>query len=298
MAKGDREREQRKRERERDKERDRDREHGDRDRDRDHHRRPSRAVDSSPTPNPGGSNTALVGGSAAQGILTPAAIAAAAQGKSSRRHTRDRERDRERERERERLGVSVGLGVNPDASLSVQPIAPSSRRGSQQVARGDSKTGLTGGDLGAGSGSGLALPHPYASANMNINGMSPAGSTGAVNSAGGYRTSNVTGSNSPLPPIPNDPRVSGGNDSDGHTYLNNNNGGNHSGYGNTSPYLQGAQANSSMQRTKMVGFPNGVGNGFGNGNGNGTMREQMDEDGKERYGEHKGGFWSVFCCRA
>lgn len=170
---------------------------------------------------------------------------------------------------------------------------------SQQVARGDSKTGL-GGDLAA-SGSGLALPHPYANANMNLNGMSPAGSTGAVNSAnaGGYRTSNVTGSNSPLPPIPNDPRISGGNDSDGHTYLNN---GNLSGYangvgnGSGSPYLQGAQANSSMQRTKMMGFGGGAVNGYGNGNG--AMREQMDEDGKERYGEHKGGFWSVLCCRA
>ena len=171
----------------------------------------------------------------------------------------------------------------------------------QQVARGDSKTGI-GSELalsgsGAGVGPGMALPHPYANANMNLNGMSPAGSTGALNgtSVGGYRTSNVTGSNSPLPPIPNDPRISGGNDSDGHTYLNN--AGNLGGYGNGngSPYIQGAQGNSSMQRVKMMGSYGGVANG--NGYGNGMMREQMGEDGKERGYEDHRGFWSVLCCR-
>lgn len=160
--------------------------------------------------------------------------------------------------------------------ISVQPLAPTSRRASQQRDARDS--------------SGLQAPHPYA--------VSPAGTN-----TSGFRT-NAYGRTSPVRP----------NSSAGNVQQLNGNGTGSTAVGGThnntsESFLYGGQATG---KPNGIGGVNGGAEVQGNGIGqpvradqmNGTRsmgvydgemaRGQQDEDGVHR----KKGFWAAFCCRA
>ncbi|TDL17427.1 kinase-like protein [Rickenella mellea] len=244
----------------------RDREH----RQREHHRRQSR-----PAENGGPASPATPGGAAnASGtplILTPAPA-----------QVKDRDRSRR-------------TGQTPRGDLSVQPIAPTSRRASQQVPL-SSRERL---DKDV-SGASTPQQHPYAS---------------ALPSSPAYRGPGFAGSNSPLPPLPNpqDPNLPNGRGSPAGGGVGNNSEG-------ADGFLYGAQqAQQSLKQAqptpKAKMYPNMGSQGMGVGGGgwmptapmdasalsvvNEREREQMQRGGvgAERMGrERSKGVFSI-CCR-
>ena len=165
--------------------------------------------------------------------------------------------------------------------ISVQPIAPTSRRASQQrLDRGAEQRDRERGERESG---GLSAPHPYAS---------PSPGTA------GFRSSNVNGAYGRQSPVPPNGQVNGGNGS---------------------PNLGTSGADGFLYGGAKVGVAGGsrevVGSGIGVGGIGGRVDQvpngtrgmnvyerdhlgrvgEQDEDGHG--GMRKKSFWGAFCCR-
>ncbi|OBZ72585.1 Casein kinase I 1 [Grifola frondosa] len=152
--------------------------------------------------------------------------------------------------------------------VSVQPLAPQSRRQSHQQPRGERDS------------TGLNAPHPYATAP----------------SPGGYRPT-AYGRSSPVPPsganalqsVPAN-GASGVNTSDSFMYG-----------GQAAQPKNGTASRDGTTTAGTAANRGEVANGGGMRGVSGYGREQMERDGEQddhHGGGRKKGFWAAFCCRA
>ncbi|THH07464.1 hypothetical protein EW145_g3372 [Phellinidium pouzarii] len=221
---------------------------------REHRHREHRQRSSRPAENAG---AAQAGTNGTPIILTPAAAQI---------------KDRERERVRRAHATPAR-----ELSMSVQPIAPTSRLGSH-IARGDRET----------SGTNTPVTHPYASASPT-----PTPSTPNGGAAGGGTYPRTT-SNSPLPPIPGDERGEreqgmGLAQSGSNVAL----GGMNSISGTPIPgqayaHPAGAAAGTVPTHSRGMSVPRVDGLGYGSNSGAAMNVEQP----------HQRGFFAILCCRA
>lgn len=165
---------------------------------------------------------------------------------------------------------------NASRDVSVQPLPPASRRASQQQISRDGSTALT-------------APHPYAAA-PSPNAYHRPGTGGS------YAPNGQSGSLAAL--------ANGGSTGalNGNAYGNGN--GNGNGNGTASDSFRHSQAAGTQGKKNGDAREGALSPREGRANGMAVYdREQMarvgeqDEDGHGG-GRKKGGFWSLFCCRA
>ncbi|KZT29809.1 kinase-like protein [Neolentinus lepideus HHB14362 ss-1] len=236
----------------------------------------------------------LNGGKGWEASSSSQALAQAHAHASPREHREQRHRERERERDhthrrmsRQQLqdgSPSSGLMLSPTPAhvkgssrrpatnegrtgsrgdVSVQPLAPASRRASQQqIPRADRDS----------IGNGLAAPHPYATA------PSPTG----------YRA-NTYGRGSPISPMPGGMHGGGGNPNGSNPAVNGND-----------AYLYGAQGKAGTNSREGTTTGTAVHPGSrGVGMYSGEQMQRLGEQDEEGHGQgRKKGFWAAFCCRA